>query len=302
MNAPAPTGRQVELSAGSARAVVVELGAGLRTLELGGREVVAGYAVEEIPGGGRGQHLLPWPNRVRDGRWEWEGRELQLPLSEPKAHNASHGLVRWSSWEVAEAGRSTAVLRTVVPPQPGWPGRMAVTCVWRLSEQGLAAEVTVTSQAPAPVPLGYGAHPYLSARTPLVDEEVLHVPGAVRLLTDDRSLPVGEQPVEGSEYDFRTPRRIGSTVLDTCFGRLDRAADGSAAVRFGATEVWGDEGFSWFQVYTGETLPEPQRRRSLAVEPMTCPPDALRSGTDLVVLEPGASWTGTWGIRSVDQG
>ena len=270
-------------------------------LELAGRQVVAGYDVDEVAGGGRGQHLLPWPNRVRDGRWDWHGRELQLPLSEPSAHNASHGLVRWSSWAVGEAATSTAVLRTAVPPQPGWPGRLAVTCVWRLTEEGLSAEVTVTSQAPAPVPLGYGAHPYLTARTPLVDDEVLHVPAGIRLLTDDRSLPVGEQQVDGTDHDFRVPRAIGATVLDTCFGDLERRADGSAAVRFGTTEVWGDKGFSWFQVYSGETLPEAERRRSLAVEPMTCPPDALRSGTDLVVLEPGGSWSGSWGIRHVGE-
>jgi aldose 1-epimerase len=132
-----------------------------------------------------------------------------------------------------------------------------------------------------------------------VDDEVLHVPATRRLLTDERSLPVGEEAVAGTAYDFRTPRVIGDTVLDTCFGGLERGADGRAAVRFGSTEVWADEGFSWFQLFSGETLPEGERRRSLAVEPMTCPPDALRSGTDLVVLEPGRTWTGSWGVRQV---
>jgi len=283
--------------AGSARAVLVEVGGGLRELRLDGRDVVAGYAEDAVASGGRGQHLLPWPNRVGDGRWSWDGRDLQLPLSEPAARNAHHGLVRWSSWEVLRVTSESAQLRTYVPPQPGWPGRLEVICTWELTEQGLCAQMVVTSQAPQPVPLGYGAHPYLAPRSGLVDEQELHVPARVRLLTDDRGLPTGEQEVAGTAYDFRTPHMIGDTALDTCYGRLQRGADGRAAVRFGGTEVWGDGAFTWFQVYSGDTLPEAERRRSLAVEPMTCPPDALRSGTDLVVLEPGATWSGSWRIR-----
>lgn len=278
--------------------MIVEVGGGLRQLRLDGRDVVAGYAEGEVATGARGQHLLPWPNRVGDGRWTWEGCELQLPLTEVHARNANHGLVRWSSWEIVDASATTAVVRTVVPAQPGWPGRLAVTCTWELTPGGLSAHLEVVSQAPRPLPFGYGAHPYVRPRNDLVDDEELRVPAALRLLTDDRGLPTGEQQVACTPYDFRTSRAIGDTALDTCFGSLERGVDGRAAVRFGNTEVWGDEAFRWFQVYSGETLPEAERRRSLAVEPMTCPPDALRSGTDLVVLDPGATWTGSWGIRA----
>jgi len=294
-----PSGRQLELVTGDARAVVVEVGGGLRTLSLGGREVVDGYPEQAMANGGRGQHLLPWPNRVGDGRWSWQDRPQQLALSEAGKANAIHGLARWVPWQVVEAGPSTAVLRLVVHQQPGWPGRLEATCAWTLTEQGLTAELTATNLAGQPLPFGYGVHPYLSPVGELVDDEVLHVPAARRLLVDERSLPVGEEPVDGTAYDFRTARPVADTVLDTCFGGLERGADGRAAARFGSTEVWGDEAFRWFQLFSGETLPEAERRRSLAVEPMTCPPDALRSGTDLVVLEPGSSWTGSWGIRQV---
>jgi aldose 1-epimerase len=259
--------------------------------------VVDGYPEQRMASGGRGQHLLPWPNRVGDGRWTWQDRPQQLALSEADKSNAIHGLARWAPWEVVEAGASSAVLRLVVHPQPGWPGRLEATCAWTLTEQGLTAELTATNRAGQPLPFGYGVHPYLAPAGELVDDEVLHVPATRRLLVDERSLPVGEEPVDGTAYDFRTPRPVGDTVLDTCFGGLERGADGRTAVRLGSTEVWGDEAFGWFQLFSGETLPEPERRRSLAVEPMTCPPDALRSGTDLVVLEPGSSWTGSWGIR-----
>jgi galactose mutarotase-like enzyme len=51
-------------------------------------------------------------------------------------------------------------------------------------------------------------------------------------------------------------------------------------------------------VYTGDTLGELQRRRrGVAIEPMTCPPNALRTGTDVIVLQPGHEWTARWGIE-----
>jgi len=301
MDALPPTGRQMELVAGDARAVVVELGGGLRSLSLGGREVVAGYPQDALPTGGRGQHLLPWPNRVRDGQWTWRDRPQQLPLDEPDKGNAIHGLARWAAWEVVETtndnGTATAVLRLVLHPRPGWPGRLESTCTWTLTEAGLTAEITAVCGAAEPLPFGYGVHPYLAPTAELVDDEVLHVPAGRRLLLDERSLPVGDEPVDGTAYDFRTARPVGDTVLDLCYGGLERGSDGRAVVGFGSTEVWADEAFGWFQIYSGETLPPDERRRSLAVEPMTCPPDALRSGTDLVVLEPGGQWTGSWGIR-----
>ena len=98
----APSGEQHEISAGGYRAVVTECGAALRVLEHDGRPLVAGWPEDEQTSAGRGQLLAPWPNRIRDGRYSFGDRDLQLPLSEPKLHNASHGLVRWASWTVEE--------------------------------------------------------------------------------------------------------------------------------------------------------------------------------------------------------
>ena len=92
------------------------------------------------------------------------------------------------------------------------------------------------------------------------------------------------------------------TRLDTGFTGLRRDADGRARVELdhpdgaGGVTLWADERFGYVMVYTGDTLDADHRRTALAVEPMTCPPDAFRSGTDLVVLRPGARWTGSWGI------
>jgi aldose 1-epimerase len=103
------------------------------------------------------------------------------------------------------------------------------------------------------------------------------------------------------EYNFQTPRQIGSTRLDHAFTDLERDEDGLARVELRdpdhGTEVslWADESYPYLMLFSGDPLPD-VRRRSLAVEPMTCPPNAFRTGEALIRLKPGSSFTGTWGI------
>jgi aldose 1-epimerase len=299
-----PSGEQVELRLGDAVATVVEVGGGLRTYSAAGREIVDGYAADEMASAGRGQVLLPWPNRVEDGRWSWEGSELQLGLTEVKRNNANHGLVRWSGWELVQDDDATAVARHVLHPQTGYPFRLTAELRYRLTDTGLVVEVRVENRTDAAAPVGLGFHPYLAAGGP-VDECSLTVPAARWLEVDDRGLPVAEHGVEepasdGADYDFRAARTIGAQLLDTPYTDLSRdgglarvVLDGPA----GRTTLWADDTFGYLQVFTGDTVPQSERRRrGLAVEPMTCPANALKTGKGLVVLEPGEALTGSWGI------
>ena len=65
-----------------------------------------GFAADEMSSGGRGQLLMPWPNRVRDGAYSFDGRDLQLALTEPRRSNASHGLARWAAWRAVISPRA----------------------------------------------------------------------------------------------------------------------------------------------------------------------------------------------------
>jgi galactose mutarotase-like enzyme len=98
-----PSGEQIEIVAGDQQAVVVEVGGGLRSYSAGGRELVDGYGADERSSSGRGQALIPWPNRLQDGSYEFDGRRHQLPLNEPEHRNAIHGLVRWAAWTASRA-------------------------------------------------------------------------------------------------------------------------------------------------------------------------------------------------------
>jgi len=298
----APSGEQIAIELGDRRAVVVEVGGGLRVLSAGGLELLDGYGEDEPCTAARGQILVPWPNRLEDGSYEFDGRRHQLPIDEPSGHHAIHGLVRRESWTVAARAPDRVELEHVLRPRPGYPFSLALRVEYALAAEGLAVCMTATNVGDAACPYGAGAHPYLRLGTRVVDPLVLRIPAATRIVANARLLPVGSTPVAGTEYDFRDPRPIGATVFDTCYTELERGADGRARVELrepdggAALTLWADESFSYLQVFTGDPIPD-VRRRSLAVEPMTCPPNAFRSGEALVRLEPGESHTGAWGIE-----
>lgn len=294
----APTGEQFTITAGGYEAVLVE-GGGIRTLTFEGTDVLAGYPLEERPAGGRGQVLMPWVNRVRDGAWSFDGQDLQLAISERQTSTAIHGLVRWCSWRPVEVAGDRVRLGYRLMAQTGYPWTLDVAVEYVVGDDGLVVTMAATNLADSPAPFAAGMHPYLAVDAPLVDEVVLTVPAETRQLVDERLLPAGTAPVSW-DHDFRTGRLIGSLELDDAFTDLVRGDVGRAVVRAaterGAVELWMDESFGWTQVFTGDTL-ERGARRSLAVEPMTSPADAFNSGTDLVVIEPGRTWSGTYGVR-----
>ncbi|MBV8190613.1 MAG: aldose 1-epimerase family protein [Alphaproteobacteria bacterium] len=297
----APSGEQIAISAGDQQAVIVEVGGGLRSYSVGGRDLLDGYGTDEMASSGRGQVLIPWPNRLEDGSYEFDGRRQQLPLSEAALGNAIHGLVRWSAWTVAEREPDRVVMKHMLHPQPGYPFTLGVSIEYSISDTGLQVRTTATNLGKDACPFGSGNHPYLRLGTGRIDPLVLRIPARTMLRSNERSLPVGKDAVEGTPYDFRQPRRIGATKLDHAFTDLERDQDGLARVELKDPDqgtgvaLWVDRSYAYLMVFTGDPLPN-VNRRSLAVEPMTCPPNAFRSGDDLIRLEPGASFTGTWGI------
>jgi aldose 1-epimerase len=295
-----PSGEQLELRLGEATVTVVEVGGGLRDYAIAGRPVIDGYAEDEMASAGRGQVLLPWPNRVDGGRWQWRDVDQQLAITEVKKNNANHGLVRWAGWRLERESATTAVARHVLHPQTGYPFRLNAELRYALTEDGLTVSSRVENGSDGPAPVGLGFHPYVRAGVSQVDDCTLHVPAATRIEVSDRGTPLGRVPVEGTEYDFRTGRRIGEQLLDTPYTDLERTGGLTRVVLTGPdaeVTVWMDETFGYLQVFTGDTVPQPERRRyGLAVEPMTCPANALVSGDGLVVLEPGEVLEGTWGI------
>jgi aldose 1-epimerase len=301
---PAKSGNQWSIEADGRRAVVVEVGGVLRDFTVGDVQVLDGFDADELSPASAGQILAPWPNRIRDGRYTFEEQSYQLSLTEPARHNAIHGLTNWSAWRLVEQAADAITVEFELPAQVGYPWWLTLTTRWQVSATGLRCDQTVVNNSPSNAPWGYSVHPYLQLPGVAVDDIVLHVPGKTRILADARLLPIGSVGVAGSEYDFSEPRKIGDLVLDTTFGEIEHDASGITEVTIAdpgspaKVVVWADEKFKYWQVFSGDTLHGERFRRSVAIEPMTCPPDAFRTGRDLIVLAPGERWTASWGINA----
>jgi aldose 1-epimerase len=188
----------------------------------------------------------------------------------------------------------------VLHPQPGYPFSLALEVEYALAADGLSVRTTATNIGVDACPYGAGVHPYLTVGTPSVDAAILTSPGATVIRSDDRGLPVGTDRVERTPFDFRRARAIAATTLDHAFTDLERGDDGLARVELrhpdgSGVVLWVDEGYRYLMLFTGDPLPD-VGRRSLAVEPMTCPPNAFRTGESLVRLEPGETHTARWGL------
>ena len=299
------TGTQFQIAAGDYSAVATELGAGLRELRHRGRPLIAGFEADELPPGAAGQLLLPWPNRIDGGRYQVAGTGHQLDLSEPAAGNAIHGLTRWSAWSPARQDPDAVALRLDLLGRGGYPFRLDLAAEYRLSgEAGLTVSVTARNAGTRPAPYGTGSHPYLTAGAPAVDGCELTLPVTRWLPVDQRGIPSGpERDVAGTQLDFRAARPVGTVTLDHAFTGLQRDEAGLAWARLtsdgAGAALWAGPGYRWLQVFTGDTLGPGHRRRAVAVEPMTCPPNAFASGTDLLTLEPGETVTHQWGVRVI---
>lgn len=288
------SGRQCVLRDGDYEAVIASVGASLRSLTHLGRDLVVPFAAHEVRPGYRGVTLAPWPNRVVDGRYVFAGTAHQLPLTEPSRGHALHGLAGWLDFRTVDVGPGHVVLQASIEPQTGYPWRISLTTAYTLSRDGLRQSVRAVNESAEPAPFGTGPHPYLVAGAGPVDGWTLELPARQVLhVTHERLVPTRLGSVAGDDrFDFTTPRQIGTAMIDHAFTDLVRDHEGLAQVRVtdpsgvGTTMTW-DGACPWVQVHTADTTPGMAGHRGgVAVEPMTCPPDAFNSGVDLLVLDP----------------
>lgn len=317
LNHQAPHNRALQISAGNYTATIDPHGAGLATLLYDGKPLVAGY--QHARPFTAGALLMPWPNRTGDGIFSHHGSIHRLACNEADRNNALHGFAAEANWHVTEHSHSAVTLQWQGPALTDWPWPLHYSITWALADDGLSTELTVTNAgtdtstntgtetthpSTASSPFGLGWHPYLSALGAPLDECTLVLPAATNLPLDpDRLLPAGPE-IPATEIVGKQQAMAGIT-LDHCF-RMEapQNSDGPTAYKIElrdadghGTILWADEHFSWCQVYTS---PEsaPTIGRAVAVEPMTCPPNALRSGESLLQLASASSTTFRFGISA----
>jgi len=300
-----PSGRQIEITFEDQTAVITEVGATLRSYDRGGVAVVEGFAAGEMPDACRNQVCYPWVNRVGSGEWSYSGRLAKAGADNVVAATLNHGVARWRPFAIDAVGTHYCTLSLVLHPLPDYPFLTKFTVTYSLGAQGLSVTSTVENLDEVDVPFSLGYHPYFAVTTPTIEGAWLTIPAQSYVAIDSRMLPTGETlKVEGSELDFREARLVDSVALDVTYGDLERDESGmfTAALRDEKgheIQVSQDEAFPYFQAFSADTLAPERRRTSLALEPMTAPADALRSGRGLISLAPGETWTGVWRVRRI---
>lgn len=295
-----PSGEQIDLTRGQLSAVVTEVGATLRCLRFRAEPVLWEFPIDEIDSGARGQVLAPWPNRLEDGTYSFGDKLGRAPLDEPELKNAIHGLVRWLAFELEDRTEERVSLSCVIHPQPAYPFRVRVELDYELGESGLEVTCRAINTGSDKAPFGVGFHPYLLGGAAGIDEAGLALAARRRLILNERCLPVGEELVSGTDFAL-DGGPVGSRALNECYTEPVLSPDGRWHARLQLpgriTELWADSAFGYIMCYTGDSFEEPAlRRRAVAIEPMTCPPNALRTGTSLIELHPGEQWQAAWGI------
>lgn len=299
------TGVQYEISAADYTAVITEQGATVRQLRFRGRDLIVGFTVDEPVPDYRGALVAPWPNRIAGGRYTYEGRQLQLPVNEPKRDAALHGLVCEQPWTLVLSEPSGIRLRHAIRPSAGYPFSVLLDVTYRVDDVGFHTGVSATNTGDHTAPYGICPHPYLVAGKSALNSWSLELPADTFLeVTPDRLLPLGRRPAADGPFDFREARTLGGVEIDHPFTDLVRDPQGNATVRLtdpGGSGVgirW-DRSCDWVQVHTADHVVAERHRLGLAVEPMSCPPDAFNSGEDVVHLLPGATHIANWTIFAI---
>jgi aldose 1-epimerase len=298
-----PSGNQYQIDFQDQSATIVEVGGGIREYRVGQREVLESYPVEAMCDGAHGTPLMPWPNRLEDGKYSFDGNQYQVDITEPAKNNAIHGFLRWQAWNLIEQTDNHLTMAIRIHPRSGYPFTLEISVTYSLSDEGLTVAIKAENLGKTACPFGAGQHPYLSPGNGLIDDCVVTLDADTRILTDNpRQLPRGSEPVFGSEFDFREGKKLNQQSLDYPFTDLARDRDGKAWIKLlgpdgHSAEIWVDESYKLIEMYTGDTLSPSRRRHGLGAEPMTCPPNAFKSGEDLVRLNPGDTFTGKWGAK-----
>ena len=281
-------------------------GASLHGLSYKGADMVTSYSGADNKVGGQGDVLIPFPGRIANGQYTFMTESYQLDKNDKEGPNAIHGFLRQAEWDIAAQTESAVTYTATLSADahPGYPFALEVSLTYALSANGLRVSFEIENTGTTPAPVAAGFHPYFTLGPALIDGDTLHVPFDSYLEFDDALIPTGKVlSVDGTAFDFRTPRPVGEVVLNICYLHPQRGPDGLLRVRLSnherAATVWMDAAYDYAVLYSGDPLPDSHRRRSLAIEPMTCGADGFNHADwGLVTLVPGETLTGTWGVSA----
>ena len=245
----------------------------------------------------RGSKLSPFPNRIENGTYSFENQKYQLPCNNG-AHSL-HGLLCNSVFEivkelVTDTFAEIKLTYSYDGTDSGYPFLYTIDITYNLSNTGLRIQTEIKNSGTTEMPIGDGWHPYIRV-TNKVDDLLLQIPSHKKMILNATGIPTGEYALK---QFFTAPTKIGADLFDDCF-ELYGSNDGFQTKLIDVVNnrtliVWQDQHYKYLQVYI------PPDRKSIAIEPMTCAPNAFNSGLGLLVLKPNDFITFTFGILITD--
>ena len=244
-----------------------------------------------------GSTLFPWVNRLDGGTWQLGNQTLTADINDTQNNCANHGLVFDREFVAGAQTTNSLTLETSLTPDRTYPAHLNLAVTYELSDAGLTVTYNVRNADQTRAPFAIGGHPYLLAEP----DSVLEFNAHSRIEVDSRLLPRGTSPIDHTPSRIEVANRKHYT--DACFTELERDAGGRACTRLSrpsanlTVTVWQDQNFGHLQVFTLQTG-RSERPNLVAIEPQTAAANALATGDGLIWLEPGETFTGSWGIEA----
>jgi aldose 1-epimerase len=285
-------------------ATVSNVGAALKNLCVNGTDIVTPTSGHDLNPYADGIVMAPWANRIDHGKWNLDGEDLQLEITDKTLDNAIHGLVSQSIFDVIEQGPSSVSLSTRILPRTGYPFELVVSITYALEATGIKVTHAAVNHSTAKAPFVVGAHPLFQiSGTPTEDLEIHSAARSVDLV-NERKIPIGKQNISGSEFDISNWRKLSTCDFDHGFGSLvlDEAGLAHHYLRSpdGAQlDIWQGEEFKYAFIFTPANFhnnADATLRKAIAIEPQTGPANAFNSKEDLIWLEPDQVFEASWGV------
>ncbi|MFD0705123.1 aldose 1-epimerase family protein [Alloscardovia venturai] len=307
-------GNEYTIHAGDYSAVITEQGAGLERLDWNGKELIVPFDPDDPVSACRGQLLIPYPNRIEDGEYEFEGNKYLFPIDEHERNNSIHGLGYRYPWKLVSLTDSSITLSWRTPNLASYPFDLYVETTYTVdAEAGLSVTVSACNNDKKNAPWALAQHPWLAnGEHHTTTEEIeadnaacrLTIPAKTHVIASERLLPAGLEDVEGTRFDLRHGNELGMQEFDDAWTDVEYNAQGTVTATFLRPDgveisLSGDKTITSFQVCNGYGWDAEKKPQGVAVEPQTAYANAFRSGKDLIVIKPGetSSTTLTYSAR-----
>jgi aldose 1-epimerase len=286
-------------------AVIARIGAALVSWTTNDIELVEPGHLDAVGPYCEGIVMAPWPNRLEDGKWSYQGKTLEFPINIQNQQNANHGLLIDFPYDLVEQTASSVTLGALIHARMAYPFNVYTTVKYELSASGITVTHTAENQSEEAAPYAVGGHPYFQIAGVPTADLILRSDAATVLDVNERQIPIGKSATAGTRFDMREGVRVGDNFYDHGFTDLPRDENGLAHTYLIAPDgrgfdIWQDAEFKHVVIFTPDFYWDESidaKRYAAAIEPQTAGANAFKAGEDLKWLNKGDKFSASWGVN-----